>query len=178
MDTRRRTLPGGLPFSYVFVPVVAAAVVLAGLGLISVIDGSSGSDGASGPVAGEPADQADSMESGSAVPAFILEAPSEVQVAYQFVAARPDVMMWIPCYCGCGGHSGHLSARNCFVKEGSTASSMQFDSHGSGCDMCVGIALDTKAMVEEGRPLREIRDYIDATYGDLGPSTDTPLPPA
>jgi hypothetical protein len=29
----------------------------------------------------------------------------------------------------------------------------------------------------EGRPLREIRTYIDETWGDAGPATDTPLPP-
>ncbi len=169
MDRRRRTLPGGLPLSYVFVPVVAAAVVLAGLGLVFVIEGSSGSNGSPDPVAG--------TNNSVALPAFVLAAPSEVQTAYRFVAARPDVMKWIPCYCGCGGHSGHLSARNCFVKEGSTASNIQFDPHGSGCDMCVGIALDTKAMLEEGRSLRDIRDYIDAKYSSLGPGTDTPLPP-
>lgn len=169
MDTRRRTLVGGIRLSYLLMPVVAAAVVLAGLGLIFVIEGSSGSDGASAPAAG--------TISSVALPAFVLAAPPEVQAAYRFVAARPDVMMWIPCYCGCGDHSGHLSARNCFVKEGSTASNIQFDAHGAGCAMCVGIALDTKAMVEEGLSLRVIRDYIDTKYSSLGPGTDTPLPP-
>jgi len=44
--------------------------------------------------------------------------------------------------------------------------------------MCVGIALDTKRMQEEGRSLSEIRTYIDETYGSIGPGTETPLPPA
>ncbi len=172
MDTRRRTLLGGVPFSYVFVPVVAAAVVLAGLGLVFVIDGSSGSDDS--PASGG---QAGSSDVGAGLPAYVLAAPPEVQAAYRFVAARPDVMMWIPCYCGCGDHGGHLSARNCFVKEESSTSNIQFDAHGAGCAMCVGIALDTKAMVEEGLSLRDIRDYIDTKYSTLGPGTDTPLPP-
>ena len=30
----------------------------------------------------------------------------------------------------------------------------------------------------EGKSLREIRDYVDATYGKVGPATDTPYPPA
>jgi hypothetical protein len=30
----------------------------------------------------------------------------------------------------------------------------------------------------EGKSLADIRDYIDATWGDAGPATDTPLPPA
>ena len=29
----------------------------------------------------------------------------------------------------------------------------------------------------EGKSLREIRTYVDATFGDVGPATDTPLPP-
>ncbi len=170
MDTRERMLSGGNRLSYVLVPVVAAAVVLAGLGLVFLIESSSGSDGASAPAAG-------STGSGVAIPAFVLASPPEVQAAYRFVAARPDVMMWMPCYCGCGDHSGHLSARNCFVKEGSTASNIQFDSHGAGCEMCVGIALDTKDLVEDGMSLRDIRNFIDTKYSSLGPGTDTPLPP-
>jgi hypothetical protein len=30
----------------------------------------------------------------------------------------------------------------------------------------------------EGKSLREIRAIIDETWGDAGPATDTPLPPA
>ena len=86
MDRRRQTLPGGLPFSYVFVPVVAAAVVLAGLGIVFVIEGSSGSDGSPDPAAG--------TNNSVGLPAFVLAAPSGVQTAYRFVAARPDVMIW------------------------------------------------------------------------------------
>lgn len=35
--------------------------------------------------------------------------------AYAFALARPDVLQWIPCYCGCeaGGHSANLE---CFVR--------------------------------------------------------------
>jgi hypothetical protein len=29
----------------------------------------------------------------------------------------------------------------------------------------------------EGKTLRQIRDYVDATYGDAGPATNTPNPP-
>lgn len=33
-------------------------------------------------------------------------------------------------------------------------------------------------MRPEGKSLLEIRRYVDDTYGDTGPSTNTPLPPA
>jgi hypothetical protein len=29
----------------------------------------------------------------------------------------------------------------------------------------------------EGKSLREIRDYVDTTYGDVGPATNTLYPP-
>jgi hypothetical protein len=29
----------------------------------------------------------------------------------------------------------------------------------------------------EGKTLREIRDFVDATYGDVGPATNTSYPP-
>jgi hypothetical protein len=32
-------------------------------------------------------------------------------------------------------------------------------------------------MRPEGKTLREIRDYVDATWGKVGPATDTPYPP-
>uniref|UniRef100_A0A7C1G548 Uncharacterized protein n=2 Tax=Thermomicrobium TaxID=499 RepID=A0A7C1G548_THERO len=32
-------------------------------------------------------------------------------------------------------------------------------------------------LTAEGRPLREIRAYIDQTYSSYGPGTDTPWPP-
>jgi hypothetical protein len=30
---------------------------------------------------------------------------------------------------------------------------------------------------KEGKPLAEVRSYIDRTYGKFGPGTPTPLPP-
>jgi len=33
-------------------------------------------------------------------------------------------------------------------------------------------------LLDEGKPLREIRAFIDQKYSPVGPATDTPLPPA
>ena len=155
---------------------VAAAVLLMGLIAIFVLSGRSESDGPA--VSAPNQDRALAAAwNGAAPPAYVLAAPADVQTAYQFALGRPDVMMWMPCYCGCGQHSDHKSARNCFVKD-DTTSGEPFDPHGAGCDMCVGIALDVKALTEEGRSLRDIRTFIDEKYGSLGGGTDTLLPPA
>jgi len=158
------------------VSIVGAAVAVLGVGLAAVLllGSNSGSSGA--PQAEQTV--ADTAGSGAAgMPAYVMSASEDVQMAYQFAMDRPDIMMWMPCYCGCGGHSGHKSAKNCFIKESSTATDAQFDEHGANCQMCVTIALDTKAMAEEGRSLKEMRTYIDDKFGDIGPGTDTPMPP-
>ena len=153
---------------------VAVLVVLVGLGAIFLLAGGSGSDG---PETAAPASTMDDQNDGT-LPQYVMAASEDVRMAYQYAMDRTDVMMWMPCYCGCGEHSGHKSAKNCFIKETSTATNVQFDEHGANCAMCVSIVLDTKRMQEEGRSLREIRDYIDEEYGSIGPGTDTPLPPA
>ncbi len=178
MDKRRQQQPTGSPSSPVIMLVVAATVVLVGLGLTYVVAGGSGSSSPAAPAVSEGPDRAATTEDGVALPDYVLASLPRVQEAYLFAVERPDVLVWVPCYCGCGGHSGHKSARNCFVTEGSTPSNMQFDTHGSNCDMCVSIALDSKAMIEEGKSLTDIRTYIDEKYGYIGPGTDTPLPPA
>jgi hypothetical protein len=152
-----------------FVPVLltAVVVVIIGLGSILLFAGGGSAD--------RPGDGDMVMAvSSQSLPEYVLAADADTQMAYQFAVDRPDVMMWMVCYCGCGDHSGHKSALNCFVKDGGK----EFDEHGAGCQVCVNIALDAKAMTAEGRSLRDIRAYIDGKYSNIGPGTDTPLPPA
>jgi hypothetical protein len=158
--------------AFVFVLATATLVIIIGIGSVYLTSGSSDNPMASGAPAGN-ADMVMSL-TGQPLPDYVMASDRGVQLAYQFAVDRPDVMQWMVCYCGCGDHSGHKSALNCFVKEGGRS----FDDHGSNCDVCVGIALDAMTMTEEGRSLSEIRTYIDDTYSDIGPGTDTPLPPA
>lgn len=156
--------------AFVFVLATAAFVVIIGVASVYLTSGGSGnsSDNTS-----EDSDMVMSL-AGQPLPDYVMAADRGVQLAYQFAVDRPDVMQWMVCYCGCGDHSGHKSALNCFVQ----ASGSEFDEHGSNCDVCVGIALDAMTMTDEGRSLSEIRTYIDDNYSDIGPGTDTPLPPA
>jgi len=158
--------------------VVGAAIAVLAIGLAMVYLLGSGNSASNGmPPAGQTV--TNTTGSGATVmPDYVMSAGEDVRMAYQFAMEHPDIMMWMPCYCGCGQHSGHKSAKNCFIKEGSTSTNVQFDEHGASCQICVGIALDTKKMTAEGRSLSEIRTFIDETYGDVGPGTDTPLPPA
>lgn len=63
------------------------------------------------------------------MPDFVQTAPPNVQEAYRFAAANPDILKQMPCYCGCGG-VGHTSNIDCYVKvfkaDGSVA---EWDNH-------------------------------------------------
>jgi hypothetical protein len=115
------------------------------------------------------------QESGAMLPPYALE--GRVAVAYQFALDRPDVMLWMPCYCGCGGHSGHRNARDCFINSSSSSGNVQFDNHGSECNVCVDIAVRAKELTLAGWALSDIRAAVDQEFGDIGPGTETPLPP-
>lgn len=98
--------------------------------------------------------------------------------AYQYAFQHPEVLRYIPCFCGCG-RQGHKSNYNCFIKETAKSSQKQpFDRHGFVCPMCVQIALDAEKRQQAGMPLPKIREQIDAgfqSYKFLEP-TLTPKP--
>ena len=111
----------------------------------------------------------------SQLPGFLHDAPARVREAYRFAIANPDELAKYPCYCGCGA-MGHKSNLNCYIVDASLPGSMEFDSHASGCGICVDITQDAMRLLREGKSSPEIRAYIDARYSSFGPSTDTPLP--
>lgn len=85
------------------------------------------------------------------------------------VSRIPEVgnaMEYTPCYCGCVG-IGHRYLKDCFSGE-----------HGAYCDLCQYEALDVYNLLKQGKSLKEIRNYIDLTYGNgrFGPGTNTPMP--
>ena len=49
-------------------------------------------------------------------PAVFAEAPPEIVEAYAFAARHPEVLEYMPCYCGCERESPpHRSNYDCFV---------------------------------------------------------------
>jgi hypothetical protein len=156
-------------------PAIAIAATVAGLALavgftlLAAACGGSEDGGATTGLQDQSADRA--------LPDYVIAGGDQVALAYQFALDRPDVMLWMPCYCGCGGHSGHRNARDCFVKATSSSGDVQLEEHGSACDVCVDISLKARQMTLAGASLRETRTAVDQEFGDIGPGTDTPLPP-
>jgi Protein of unknown function with PCYCGC motif len=101
---------------------------------------------------------------------------ARTEEAYAFALAHPNVLKWIPCYCGCGG-MGHTSNLDCYFRRTAGLSSLDFEEHASYCQICVDETLMVKQLLADGHTLRDIRDAIDARFADSGPGTSTELPP-
>jgi hypothetical protein len=110
-------------------------------------------------------------------PDFVRTADARIQEAYAFAIARPDVVDWLPCYCGCVAMD-HRNNGDCFMRPREAGMPLVFEEHASYCEVCVNIALKAKAMAADGQTLLQIRAAIDGQYGGLAPGTDTAVPPA
>jgi uncharacterized protein with PCYCGC motif len=58
--------------------------------------------------------------------------PAEVvRAVYQFAAEHPEVLGYVPCYCGCEREGGHRGNDDCFVAERNTQGDVtRWDPHG------------------------------------------------
>jgi len=113
----------------------------------------------------------------AARPAYVQGANARTQEAYAFAIARPDVVDWMPCYCGCVAMD-HRNNTDCYMKPRTEGAPVVFDEHASFCEICVDITLLAKSMSAEGKTLLEIRVRVDGMYGNTAPGTDTALPPS
>jgi Protein of unknown function with PCYCGC motif len=52
-----------------------------------------------------------------------------VQAAFEFAARRPDVLEYVPCFCGCE-NSGHRGNDDCFVKSRDSQGKVEWEPHG------------------------------------------------
>ncbi len=123
--------------------------------------------------AGQPAASTDyikkmKMAPMAGMPDEVKKSALNVQQAYQFAVANPDVLKQVPCYCGCGS-MGHTSNYACYVKSDADGK-VTYDLHATGCSICVDITHDTMRMLAQGKPIQEIKAQIDKTYSQYGPS--------
>lgn len=100
----------------------------------------------------------------------VQQAPATVREAYQFAVFNQDVLAQLPCYCGCGA-MGHTSNASCYVAGEDQNGALLLDNHALGCQICVDITQDAMRMLDEGKPIDEIYEAVDATYSRFGPPT-------
>lgn len=102
---------------------------------------------------------------------------SVVKAAYEFAARHPEVIGYVPCFCGCE-RGGHKSNESCFVA-GRNKGSVTWDNHGIGCEICLDVATETMQMHTAGASVAQIRQLIEKKYGPYYEGhTPTPMPPA
>lgn len=91
------------------------------------------------------------------------QATESIAKAYKIAYENPqNVLSKVKCYCGCIKNNGHKNNRDCFMNEDGS-----FDLMGLNCGLCVKTALISKQMLDEGKSVQEISDYVDAKWGKL-----------
>jgi TPR repeat protein len=102
--------------------------------------------------------------------------PAVVMAAYQFAAEHPEILSYIPCFCGCE-RAGHQGNTDCFVRSRAiNGDVLEWDEHGVDCAVCLDVATRSRQMYSSGASVRDIRAAIDKEFGQLNPSAKMPTP--
>src|SRR5829696_172655 len=103
-----------------------------------------------------------------------------VRATYDFAAQHPEVLKYVPCYCGCG-EQGHKANESCFIaRRDPKGNVLEWDTHGFGCTICVDVAREAMQLYASGADVHSIRAAIERkwTPGNADGKTPTPHPPA
>lgn len=103
-----------------------------------------------------------------------------IRASYQFAARHPEVLNYVPCFCGCE-RAGHKGSHDCFIgSRDSKGRVTAWDHHGIECGICLDVAYTAMQMKNSGASLTAIRAAIDKKYKSDGHGhggTPTPMPP-
>ena len=116
------------------------------------------------------------------LPAYpVGRSPEVITAAYMFAAEHPEVLTYVPCFCGCE-RSGHRGNEDCFVKSRAANGDVtQWEPHGMECNVCVDVATQAKQMRSSGASVRDIRAAVEQKWAsqaaEMHTHTPTPQPP-
>jgi hypothetical protein len=106
--------------------------------------------------------------------------PDVVRAAYVFAAEHPEILSYVPCFCGCE-RSGHKGNEDCFVARRDEAGDVvEWEPHGLDCAVCLDVARDAQQLYSSGASVRDIRAAIEKKWANAaahGTHTHTPEPP-
>ncbi|MFP6573203.1 MAG: PCYCGC motif-containing (lipo)protein [Vicinamibacterales bacterium] len=109
---------------------------------------------------------------------MVPRAPEVVRDAYIFAAQRPDILEYVPCFCGCET-AGHTRNADCFVASRNEDGAVrEWDTHGMACTICVDVARDAMQLSASGASTVDIRAAVESKYAAYPRQTSTPSPPA
>ena len=104
--------------------------------------------------------------------------PEVVAAAFQFAAEHPEVLSYMPCFCGCE-RSGHKGNHDCFVKSrAANGDVLEWDEHGLECAVCIDVATKSRQMFTSGASVKDIRVAIEKEFAQAVTMTPTGQPPA
>jgi hypothetical protein len=101
-----------------------------------------------------------------------------MRATYEFAARHPEVMKYVPCFCGCE-RGGHQDNHDCFVGTRTETRVTEWDTHAIGCEICVDVAYQAYQMHSSGASVVAIREAIEKQYASItaeGRHTPTPMP--
>jgi hypothetical protein len=104
--------------------------------------------------------------------------PEVVRAVYTFAAEHPEILGYVPCFCGCE-HSGHRGNDDCFVKTRNAEGDVtEWEPHGLDCAVCLDVANEAMQMHRSGASVRDIRAVIEKKWASpTSGHTPTPQPP-
>jgi hypothetical protein len=103
--------------------------------------------------------------------------PQVVAAVFKFAAEHPEVLNYVPCFCGCD-HMGHKGNTDCFVKSrAANGDVVQWEPHGTECQVCIDVGQQAMQMYSSGASVRQIRTAVEQKYAGQYQS-HTPTPPA
>ena len=104
--------------------------------------------------------------------------PEVMRATYQFAAEHPEILSYVPCFCGCE-RSGHRGNEDCFVQARDVNGDViEWNDHGMECAVCLDVANRSMQMHASGASVRDIRATIDKEWAPRSTNhTPTPLPP-
>jgi len=101
----------------------------------------------------------------------------QVAAVFTFAAEHPEVLRYVPCFCGCD-HLGHKGNADCFVKNRApNGDVVAWEPHGTECAVCLQVGYESMQMYAQGASVRDIRNAIDKKYAAASFRTPTPQPP-
>ena len=113
------------------------------------------------------------------IPNMVPRSPELITAAYEFAARNPDVLEYVPCFCGCetGGHTGNA---DCFVESRNEDGSVRsWETHGMACIVCIDVARDAMQLHASGGSVSDIRAAVEGKYLPRATrQTPTPAPPS
>ena len=107
-----------------------------------------------------------------------VRSPDVVRAVYEFAARHPEVLEYVPCFCGCE-RGGHNSNEDCFIAGRDAKGRVSaWETHALGCEICIDVAQQAMQMHNTGASVADIRAAIEKRFAGAGEGhTPTPMPP-